>query len=215
MIVLLDLCYEKDSLSRYEFIDPIEYAVRKAGGSPQVVHYSDLFDDRLQTDTNIHISSVTKVDSSESSSDFKVLKDRFLHDSEKIILCGTALKDFGYCDRIESFSWLTEYEKPVLGICAGMQVIASVFGGGIISQPSIGLFETEILAKDPLLGSPRVIEVYHLHSRGVTLPPDFSVLAGSKEHVVAFRHKSRPVYGILFHPEVRNRWILDRFVALD
>lgn len=198
MMLLLDLCYEKDSLSRYEFVDPIVDAVKRAGAYPRVVHFSDLFDDKLHNDTNAHSSDIIAAD-----------------ESENIILCGTALKDFHYFDMIESFSWLQEYEKPVLGICAGMQVIASVFGGGIISQPSIGLLEAEITAIDPLLGSPRTIEVYHLHNCGVTLPPGFSILAGNQESVEAFKHSERPVYGILFHPEVRNRWILERFVGLD
>ena len=44
------------------------------------------------------------------------------------ILCGTTLADSGYRERMESFAWLPAFPGPVLGICAGMQVIARAFG---------------------------------------------------------------------------------------
>jgi GMP synthase (glutamine-hydrolysing) len=48
----------------------------------------------------------------------------------------------------------------------------------------------------------------------VTLPEDFRLLAGGKESVEGFGHRVRPIFGIIFHPEVRNRWILERFANL-
>ncbi len=90
-------------------------------------------------------------------------------------------------------------------------MIAAVFGGRIIPQPAIGLERIEIIGDSPLLGERREIEGYHLHNFGVTLPADFRLLAGERSRVEAFCHCRRPVYGIIFHPEVRNRWILERF----
>jgi GMP synthase-like glutamine amidotransferase len=40
------------------------------------------------------------------------------------------------------------------------------------------------------------------------------LLAGLPRAAKAFQHETRPIYGIIFHPEVRNRWILDRFANL-
>ncbi|HUI40099.1 MAG TPA: hypothetical protein VLY86_04170 [Methanothrix sp.] len=131
-----------------------------------------------------------------------------------IILCGTALNDNAYAGHIESFDWIKICEKPILGICAGMQVIGAVFGGCIISQPAIGLQKIKIVNDSPLLGEPREIEGYHLHNFGVSLPDGFQILAGTPEQVDAFRHNVKPVYGIVFHPEVRNKWIIERFAAL-
>lgn len=180
MILLLDLCYEKDSLSRYEFVFPIADTIKKAGTPYEMLHFTEIAEDELEA-------------------------------YDGIILCGTALKDNTYAERIETFSWLTQYDRPVLGICAGMQVVSAVFGGVIVPRPSIGLEKIEIATDTPLLGEPRQIEGYHLHNYGVTLPDEFILVAGTSEVVEAFKHRERSIYGIIFHPEVRNRWILERF----
>jgi GMP synthase (glutamine-hydrolysing) len=95
-----------------------------------------------------------------------------------------------------------------------MQVIGALFGGTIQSQPSIGLKKFEIFTNSNLLGEPRTIEGYHLHNFGVTIPEGFMLIAGSPEAVIAFQHDQRQIYGIIFHPEVRNRWILEKFANL-
>ncbi len=183
MILLVDLCYEKDSLSSYEFVYPISETLIRLGLSLEVIHYQDM-------------------------------KCVDLEKYDKAILCGTTLKDNLYATNIELFSWIKNFGEPILGICAGMQVIGSVFGGHIIPQFAIGLEKIEIITESQLLGKPRVIEGYHLHNLGVTLPDNFSVLAGITDKIDAFEHKYKPIYGVLFHPEVRNRWILERFAEL-
>jgi len=183
MILLVDLCYKKDSLSGYEFVHPIANILKRIEAPHGIVHYTGLHGDLLES-------------------------------AEKIILCGTALKDNAYCEQIGQFSWLKSYEKPVLGICAGMQIIGLAFGGEIVSQPTIGLEKIEIIRETPLLGEPRQIEGYHLHNFGVTMPDGFDLVAGVQQRAEAFSHCQRSIYGIIFHPEVRNRWIVERFANL-
>jgi GMP synthase (glutamine-hydrolysing) len=65
-----------------------------------------------------------------------------------------------------------------------------------------------------LLGEPGEIEGYHLHNYAATLPEGFLGLAGDAEIPEAFQHRTLPISGIMFHPEVRNRWILERFANL-
>ncbi|HOI69762.1 MAG: GMP synthase (glutamine-hydrolyzing) subunit A [Methanosaeta sp. PtaB.Bin087] len=156
---------------------------------------------------------------SRSGSDCQVvhffkLSEEAVQGADRIILCGTALKDDSYSKRIDLFTWIRDSERPILGICAGMQVIAAVFGGKIFPQPKIGLEGIDIVEETPLLGPPRRIEGYHLHNFGVTLPPGFVLVAGSPDGVEAFQHPDRPISGIIFHPEVRNRWIVEKFVSL-
>jgi GMP synthase-like glutamine amidotransferase len=183
MILLVDLCFERESLSGYEFVDPVADVLNRAGFPFRITHY-----------TEIRANEVGKYNG--------------------IILCGTPLKDNAYAEHLESFAWIKSCEKPILGICAGMQVIGAVFGGCIVSQPAIGLEKIEIVRDSPLLGEPREIEGYHLHNFGVSLPEGFQILAGRSKQVDAFQHNVRPVYGIIFHPEVRNKWIIERFAAL-
>lgn len=183
MILLVDLCFEQESLSRPEFVDPIADTLRRAGFSCKVHHFTELKEDEPEN-------------------------------YDGVILCGTALRDNAYVGQLEPFSWIKSCKKPILGICAGMQVIGAVFGGRIVPQPVIGMEKIEIVMKSPLLGVPREIEGYHLHDFGVSVPTGFRVLAESREHVCAFQHDRWPVYGVMFHPEVRNRWILERFAKL-
>jgi diphthine-ammonia ligase len=182
-ILLVDLCFEKDSLSQYEFVHPIRDTLQKAGFLCNILHYTEV-------------------------------KPQALPSYDKIVLCGTGLLDNVYADHLQLFSWIKDFEKPILGICAGMQVISAVYGGSIVQNHAIGLEEIEIVRDSPLLGEPRQIEGYHLHNYAVTLPEGFMLLAGKQDAVKAFRHRTHPTYGILFHPEVRNRWILERFANL-
>ncbi len=183
MILVVDLCRNPSSLSKYEFVDPIAGVVRRMGSEYEILHFTELTKEVIER-------------------------------SDRIILCGTALKDNLYARRINLFSWIEALNKPILGICAGMQVVASVFGGGIVPQPKIGLEKIDIVKESPLLGQPREIEGYHLHNFGVTLPLGFELVAGRLDSIEAFKHANKSIYGIIFHPEVRNRWIVERFVSL-
>jgi GMP synthase-like glutamine amidotransferase len=182
-ILLADLCYEKESLSQYEFVHPIRDALERSGFNCQICHYTEVEEDVLAS-----------------------------HD--KIILCGTALRDNAYLEQMDAFYWLEDMKKPILGICAGMQVISAFFGGSIVPRPAIGLEMIEITRSSELLGEPRQIDGYHLHNYAATLPEGFMCLAGEPSAPEAFQHRTLPIFGIIFHPEVRNRWILERFANL-
>jgi len=183
-ILLVDLSFEKDSLSQYEFVRPIRDTLKKLGFLCNILHYTEV-------------------------------KPQALANHDKIILCGTGLLDNVYADNLQIFSWIKDCKKPILGICAGMQVISAVYGGSIVPNQAIGLEEIEVVRASPLLGEPRQIEGYHLHNYAVTLPERLSLLAGRIGAVEAFRHRTQPTYGIIFHPEVRNRWILERFASFQ
>jgi diphthine-ammonia ligase len=182
-ILLVDLCFEKASLSSYEFVHPIEDTLRRLDYGCNILHYTEV---NAQTLAN--------------------------HD--KIILCGTALEDNAYAEHLQLLSWIKDFKKPILGICAGMQVISAVYGGSIVQNQAIGLEEIEIIRDSLLLGGPRQIEVYHLHNYIATLPEGLSLLAGRIDAVEAFKHCTNPTYGIIFHPEVRSRWVLERFANI-
>jgi GMP synthase (glutamine-hydrolysing) len=47
------------------------------------------------------------------------------------------------------------------------------------------------------------------------VPDGFVPLAASDACVQAIRHHSLPLYGLLFYPEVRNEWILKRFIEVS
>ena len=184
-ILLVDSCYEADSLSQYEFVRPVQRILERTGFPCQVCHISLLNEERLKS-------------------------------CDKVVLCGTALKDNEYLNHLERYSWLKEGDWPVLGICAGMQIIAAIFGGEVRSRhkPAIGPEKIEVVRESDILGPCRKIEVYHIHSLDPTLPEGFIRLAGTELSPEAFSHCSQPIWGLLFHPEVRNRWILENYANL-
>lgn len=142
---------------------------------------------------------------------YKNLTEKDLQDAEKIIICGTSLKDFEYFSYLDNFNWLKKTNIPVLGICAGMQIIGKVFGGKIKKKTEIGFFREEF--KKEFLGFKGIWEVWHLHNSYIDFfeLDDFEIFS-SNSVPQAVKHYSKEIYGVLFHPEVRNKEIIINFL---
>lgn len=100
---------------------------------------------------------------------------------------------------------------PVLGICYGMQLIAHLEGGEVerAGRREYGRAELEVIENHGLLAGFDVGErtpVWMSHGDHVDEPPDgYRVIASSPNTpVAAFRHETRPVFGVQFHPEVAH-----------
>ena len=98
---------------------------------------------------------------------------------------------------------------PVLGICYGMQTLAEQMGGSVISadQKEFGHAELEVMNESKLFQNlNKNINVWMSHGDQVQdLPEDFNLAAStSTSPIAAMEHKSLPIYGIQFHPEVTH-----------
>jgi GMP synthase (glutamine-hydrolysing) len=131
----------------------------------------------------------------------------------KIVLSGTTLKDHATLKQVEKFDWIKTCKKPILGICAGMQTIALIFGVPLTSCLQIGMAEISTLKENPLLQGD--FKAYTLHNYSVDPSQIFETLAQSTKCIQAIRHRQKNIYGVLFHPEVRNQEILKRFIKLN
>ena len=129
---------------------------------------------------------------------------------EKVIISGTALKDNECLKNMKSFQWLRTCTVPVLGICAGMQIIGLVFDSLLTSCAEIGMTEVKTAKENPLFSS--TFTAYELHNRGINPSEDFEILAASKKCIQGIKHEKKEIYGVLFHPEVRNKNVLERFI---
>jgi len=138
------------------------------------------------------------------------VNEKSLNGYDKIILSGSALKNTVTLDQTEHFGWLKDFGKPVLGICAGMQTAGLVFGGGLGKCCEIGMTEIATLKANPLFSS--TFKAYTLHNYAIVPSAKFEVLAESAKCVQAIKHKQKDIYGVLFHPEVRNKEIIQRFI---
>ncbi len=132
---------------------------------------------------------------------------------DAVILCGTPLKDNRFAEMPECFAWIPESPVPVLGICAGMQAVILAYAGKIEENPEIGMTPVFCRVSDDPIFCENEWIAYELH-RFATVPgSDFIVLANSDACIQAVRHQAGTVYGVMFHPEVRNAWVVERFLT--
>jgi GMP synthase-like glutamine amidotransferase len=134
-------------------------------------------------------------------------------DAKGIILCGTPVADNRFLADIRDFGWVAGCTVPLLGICAGMEVLTLVHGGTLENCGEIGMTPIRVTGKDPLLDGIHDFEAYELHGFGCRPPPEFRVFAESGSCVQMMRHESLPHIGVMFHPEVRNEWVVERFLS--
>jgi len=98
---------------------------------------------------------------------------------------------------------------PILGICYGMQLGAQILGGQVkpAKAREFGRAKLTVKQDDPLVhGLPEEMTVWMSHGDQVhDLPPEFIALATTPTcPYAAARHKTRPFYGVQFHPEVTH-----------
>lgn len=144
---------------------------------------------------------------------YKNIKDEDLKKASHVIICGTSLKDFEYLKNINKFEWIFSYNKPILGICAGMQIIGYVLGGKSKKKTEIGFYFEDF--KKEFLGLIGKQEVYHLHNNFIDFKQlkEFDIFAESQGVIQAVKNKEKEIYGVLFHPEVRQKEMLYSFLT--
>jgi GMP synthase (glutamine-hydrolysing) len=117
---------------------------------------------------------------------------------------------------------LLELGIPVLGICYGMQLIATELGGKV-EGAEVGEFgRSDLTVREPgrlFAGLPAEQKCWMSHRDTVFAPPPgFTALASSTgSPVAALENVERGIYGIQFHPEVVHtpygQTILERFLG--
>ena len=142
---------------------------------------------------------------------YRDLSDKDLAKCDKVIICGTSLRDDEFLEDLRKFDWLNDFDKPVLGICAGMQIIGLVFDGKLKKHLEIGYFYEEFV-KD-FLGLKGKVQVFHLHNNSIDFGEEFESFVDSKI-AQAVKHFEKEIYGVLFHPEVRQKEMILEFVRL-
>lgn len=98
---------------------------------------------------------------------------------------------------------------PVLGICYGMQLMAYNLGGKVAPSKNreYGLTSIDIVENNILTdGLENKFDVWMSHGDSVVeLPQGFELTASSKDtKVVIMQNVEKKLYGLQFHPEVRN-----------
>jgi anthranilate synthase/aminodeoxychorismate synthase-like glutamine amidotransferase len=118
-------------------------------------------------------------------------------------------EDFGICKEI--IVKQSMLQCPILGVCLGHQGIVQHLGGKVVRAPQIvhgKSSEIVLNGKSPLFdGLPANFQAMRYHSLVAadddSFPKDLEVLAREREHnlIMAIQHKTKPIYGVQFHPE--------------
>src|SRR3989344_5208580 len=182
-VLIINICKEK--LHYFEFVKPIEDILKNSNQKTKNIKFFTK-----------HYTKLNSLD---------------VDKADRIIICGTSLKDndFAKDENIAKFNWIKTNEKPILGICGGMQIISLLYRGEIAKTQEIGFFIEEFNKEFLSIGEKH--EVYHLHNNYVTLPKNFISYTKSKIPQ-AIKHETGEIYGVLFHPEVRNKELILYFV---
>jgi anthranilate/para-aminobenzoate synthase component II len=142
--------------------------------------------------------------------DYRKIKKSDLQDCKKAIICGTSLADNVFLENFGKFAWVKKFNKPLLGICGGMQIIGLSFRCKLKKFRQIGLVKLRI--KKNNLIKEKEIQGYNLHNYCLIVNKrDFEIISSNK-CAQFIKHKEKPIYGMIFHPEVRNKKIIEDFV---
>ncbi len=129
---------------------------------------------------------------------------------QKIVITGTALKDFSYMEFIDKFSCIVESGKDVLGICSGAQILLTLLGGSLRRACLIGKKRLSIKSPDPVHGNEEY--AYFLLSLAASELPPGSAVISEAESIPAFISSGRTKM-CFFHPEVLNPGVISRFLG--
>jgi len=188
MILIINIC--KEDMHYHEFVRPIEDILRSVEEPFITRHYGELS------------KRMTKKD---------------IDSAHRIIIAGTSLADMSYAKNVSKFKFLKSYDKPILGICGGMQLLCIVNGCRLATGREIGLIKIDFNVE--FLGVKGSREVYMLHNMIVkdddALHDVFRIYSKSVQgYVQVVKHKHLKHYGTLFHPEVRNKDIIMNFLKV-
>ena len=99
-------------------------------------------------------------------------------------------------------------DLPIFGVCLGHQAIGQAYGGEVVRAKALMHGKTSQIhhaGKGVFAGLKNPFTATRYHSLSVekdVLPPDLEVTAWTEDgEIMGVQHKTRPVYGVQFHPE--------------
>ena len=140
------------------------------------------------------------------------------------------LETAGFIDLIKKF------EKPILGICLGMQILAKIgfefgktHGLGLVEAevrpiicdgkiPHMGFQKIEVVNSNELLNKIENEEFYFMHSYEMVNYTDIAALSSYGNHSFVCSVKKDNIYGVQFHPEKSRQaglQLLKNFIELS
>lgn len=161
---------------------------------------------------------IARVGSTSISIDYGECTKFNFNNFDGVILTGSPQGDDIVEHHLPYFQWIKQFNKPILGICAGHHVTGFMYGSEILrsKEPETGDFEIEIIKDDLLFkGTAKLFKVKQMHNDSITLPKDFELLATSKNcKNQLMKHNQKPLYTCQFHPEFYNHKLIENFITI-
>ncbi len=99
-------------------------------------------------------------------------------------------------------------DLPILGVCLGHQAIGQTYGGQVVRAKTLMHGKTSRIRHNGtglFAGMPDGFTATRYHSLSVdkaSLPPVLEITAWADDgEIMGLQHRSRPVFGVQFHPE--------------
>lgn len=145
-----------------------------------------------------------------------------LYDLKGIIISGAPilLTETDHTPFKKPIETIIDSGLPILGICFGHQLLSMHFGGYVARMKEDRDWQTiEVISDSHLFDKlPNEFEMMEDHCETASIPNDFIHLAVSDVCInEAMQHKTKPIYGVQFHPEVSGnsgRIIFDNFIRI-
>lgn len=148
-------------------------------------------------------------------------KSELLPNYTAVIISGAPIliTEIDMTNYFDQMTWIKTFEKPLLGICFGHQIIGLINGSfASRMREDRDWQEIEILEYSELFDKlPTTFDMMQDHCETISIPQGFKLIASSDACVnEAMQHLSKPIYGVQFHPEVSGnfgRVIFQNFCA--
>jgi len=118
-----------------------------------------------------------------------------------VILSGGPIHISYATDLSEEKKFLRQTDKPILGICLGLEILGIAYGSTIRELPKkrTGLHTVNFLDQE--------MKIFQSHRFCLaTLPKDFIALATTGTIIEIIKHKYKPLLAFQGHPELSGRY---------
>jgi putative glutamine amidotransferase len=121
---------------------------------------------------------------------------RFDIDADMLILSGGNSSEDRYRTELACCRWADDNNIPVLGVCHGAFFLNFVYNGVNHS------IEQHQNTQHDIIMDGEIYNVNSYHTMGIyELSTDLEAIAYAKDDIEAFKHKTKDIWGLVWHPE--------------